>query len=46
MRIQEAEFNALVEDLIKSLNKFKVGKQEQNELLGALGSMKGDIVNQ
>jgi hemoglobin len=46
MRIQEAEFNALVEDLIKSLNKFKVGKQEQSELLGALGSMKGDIVNQ
>ena len=46
MRIQEAEFNALVEDLIKSLNKFKVGKQEQGELLSALGSMKGDIVNQ
>lgn len=46
MRIQEAEFKALVEDLIKSLNKFKVGKQEQNELLGALGSMKPDIVNQ
>ncbi len=46
MRIQEAEFNALVEDLIKSLNKFKVGQTEQGELLGALGSMKGDIVNQ
>lgn len=46
MRIQEAEFNALVEDLVKSLNKFKVGKTEQGELLGALGSMKGDIVNQ
>lgn len=46
MRIQEAEFNALVEDLIKTLNKFKVGKTEQGELLGALGSMKKDIVNQ
>jgi hemoglobin len=46
MRIQEAEFTALVEDLIKSLNKFKVGKKEQDELLGALGSMKKDIVNQ
>ena len=46
MRIQDAEFTALVEDLIKSLNKFKVGKQEQSELLGALGSMKKDIVNQ
>lgn len=46
MRIQDAEFAALVEDLIKSLNKFKVGKKEQDELLGALGGMKKDIVNQ
>ncbi len=46
MRIQDAEFTALVEDLIKSLNKFKVGKKEQEELLAALGSMKKDIVNQ
>ncbi len=46
MRIQDAEFAALVEDLVKSLNKFKVGKKEQNELLGALGAMKKDIVNQ
>jgi hemoglobin len=46
MRIQDAEFGALVEDLIKSLNKFKVGKKEQDELLGALGGMKKDIVNQ
>ena len=46
MRIQDAEFGALVEDLIKSLNKFKVGKKEQGELLGALGGMKKDIVNQ
>lgn len=46
MRIQDSEFGALVEDLIKSLNKFKVGKKEQDELLGALGGMKKDIVNQ
>ena len=46
MRIQDAEFAALVEDLIKSLNKFKVGKKEQDELLGTLGGMKKDIVNQ
>ena len=46
MRIQDTEFGALVEDLIKSLNKFKVGKKEQDELLGALGGMKKDIVNQ
>jgi hemoglobin len=46
MKITDAEFNALVEDLIKSLDKFKVGAREKNDLLGALGGMKGDIVNQ
>ncbi len=46
MRITETEFNALVEDLVKSLDKFKVGAQEKTELLGALGGMKGDIVGQ
>ena len=45
MNITEAEFNALVEDLIKTLNKFNVPSKEQNELLSALGGMKGDIVN-
>ncbi len=44
MKITEAEFNALVGDLKKSLDKFKVGDQEQKDLLGALGGMKGDIV--
>jgi len=44
MRITEAEFNALVEDLVKSLDKFKVPTQEKQELLTALGGMKGDIV--
>jgi hemoglobin len=46
MKITDAEFNALVEDLVKSLDKFKVGTQEKNDLLGALGGMKPDIVNQ
>ncbi|HET8575612.1 MAG TPA: group 1 truncated hemoglobin [Methylomirabilota bacterium] len=46
MKITEAEFNALVEDLVKSLDKFRVPAQEKSELLGALGGMKGDIVNQ
>ena len=46
MKITDAEFNALVEDLVKSLDKFKVGAQEKNDLLGALGGMKRDIVNQ
>jgi hemoglobin len=46
MKITDAEFNALVEDLVKSLDKFKVGTREKNELLSALGGMKGDIVGQ
>ena len=46
MKITDAEFNALVEDLVKSLDKFKVPAQEKNELLTALGSMKPQIVGQ
>jgi len=46
MKITDAEFNALVEDLVKILDKFKVGAQEKSDLLGALGGMKPDIVNQ
>src|SRR5262249_31206604 len=38
------EFNALVEDLIKTLNKFNVGAAEQKELLTALGGLRNDIV--
>ena len=45
MKITGAEFNALVEDLVKSLDKLKVPAQEKGELLTALGGMKGDIVN-
>jgi hemoglobin len=44
MNVKEADFNALVEDLKKSLDKFKVGAAEQNDLLGALAGFKGDIV--
>lgn len=46
MNITEAEWNATVEDLVKTLNKFKVGPKEQQELLSALGGMKKDIVGQ
>lgn len=46
MGITDADFGALVEDLVKALDKFKVGATEKNELLGALGPMKGDIVGQ
>jgi len=45
MNIQSAEFDALVEDLVKSLDKFKVPEREKGELLGALGGMKPAIVN-
>jgi hemoglobin len=44
MQIKEEEFSALVGDLKKALVKDNVGAQEQNDLLGALGGMKGDIV--
>lgn len=43
MKLTEADFNALVEDLTGSLDKFKVGEKEKNELLTAPGGMKGDI---
>lgn len=44
MAITEAEFNSLVGDLVKALNDFKVPATEQNELLGVLGGLKGQIV--
>lgn len=46
MHITDKHWDALVEDLVKALNKFKVPKGEQNELLGLLGPMKPDIVGQ
>lgn len=42
--ISGADFGALVEDLQKSLVKFRVPKREQGELLAILGPMKKDIV--
>ena len=44
MGIDNAAFDALVEDLTKSLNKFSVGKAEQDQLLGVLGPMRPLIV--
>lgn len=44
MGVTEGEFNALVEDLVATLNGFNVPKAEQDELLAVLGSMKADIV--
>ena len=42
--IGNGDFNALVEDLGKSLNKFGVPAREQKELVAILAPMKRDIV--
>ena len=44
MNVTAGEFNALVEDLVATLNHFKVGKSEQDELLGVLGPLMPEIV--
>jgi hemoglobin len=44
MGISGADFDALVEDLVGALDKFHVGPHEKDQLLGALGPMKADIV--
>jgi hemoglobin len=44
MGINNADFDALVEDLTKSLNKFKVAKTDQDQLLAILGPMRAVIV--
>jgi hemoglobin len=44
MKISNGDFGALVEDLVKALDTFKVPEKEKSELLGLLGPMKKDIV--
>ena len=44
MGISGADFDALVQDLVMTLDKFKVKEADKNALLGVLGPMKGDIV--
>jgi hemoglobin len=44
MGISNADFDALVDDLTKSLNKFKVAKTDQDQLLAVLGPMRAVIV--
>jgi hemoglobin len=44
MKVTTGEFSALVDDLVATLNHFKVGKIEQDELLGVLGPLKPEIV--
>jgi len=44
MGISGGDFNALVEDLVWALDSLHVPQHEKDQLLGALGPMKGDIV--
>jgi hemoglobin len=44
MGVSGADFDALVDDLVGALDALKVPAKEKNELLGALGPMKKDIV--
>jgi hemoglobin len=44
MKITDAEFGAIANDLVASLDKFKVPAKEKDELLTIVGSTKGDIV--
>jgi len=44
MGVTGGEFDALVEDLVSTLNELGAPKAEQEELLGILGPLRGDIV--
>jgi len=44
MEVTGGEFDALVEDLVATLDRFDVPKAERDDLLGLLGPMRGDIV--
>jgi hemoglobin len=44
MGVTAGEFDALVEDLVATLDQFKVPQAEKDELLGALAPMRSDIV--
>ena len=44
MAVTAGEFDALVADLVATLNQFGVGKQEQDELLAVLGPLRAEIV--
>jgi hemoglobin len=44
MGVTAGEFDALVEDLVATLNQFSVPEKEQTALLGILGPLRADIV--
>jgi len=45
MKIRDDEFDALVEDIAKSLDKFKVPPRERAEVLAILRQMKGSVID-
>jgi hypothetical protein len=44
VQVTAGELDALVEDLVATLDEFNVPKAEQDELLGLLGPMRREIV--
>ena len=44
MQVTAGEFDALVEDLVGTLDEFDVPKADQDEVLALLGPMRGEIV--
>lgn len=44
MAVTAGEFDALVDDLVATLNQLGVGKGEQDELIAVLGPLRADIV--
>jgi hemoglobin len=44
MRIKDAEFDAMAEDLVAALKAHGIAEREQKELLAAIGSLRPDIV--
>src|SRR5437588_12118902 len=44
LRVTSGEFDALVQDLVATLNHYIVGKPETDAVLGVLGPLKSDIV--
>jgi hemoglobin len=45
MNINEAEFNAVIDDVMAALGKNKIAQQEKNEVLAILWSVRPDVVN-
>lgn len=44
MNLTDADFDALVEDLVKALDSVGVSQKDKDELLGIFGPMRADIV--